>query len=71
MRKSVKIFWTVFAIGFAVVISVVMMANFGVFGKMPSLKDLENPTLLQSSEVIAADGTLMGNIIWKTVTEVM
>ena len=60
MRKSVKIFWAVFAIGFAVVISVVMMANFGVFGKMPSLKELENPSLLQSSEVIAADGTLMG-----------
>src|SRR6185295_13611533 len=60
MKKSIKIFWGVFFIGFAVVISIVMMANFGVFGKMPSLKELENPSLLQSSEVIAADGTLMG-----------
>jgi penicillin-binding protein 1A len=33
---------------------------FGVFGKLPSLKELENPTILQSSEVFAADGTLMG-----------
>ena len=27
---------------------------------MPSLKDLENPAMQQASEVIAADGTLMG-----------
>src|SRR6202008_4445222 len=32
----------------------------GVFGKMPSLSDLENPSILQASEVYAADGTLMG-----------
>ena len=36
------------------------MANFGVFGKMPSLSELENPSILQSSEVYAVDGTLMG-----------
>ena len=60
MRKSVRIFWRIFLIGFAVFITVILLANFGVFGEMPSLKDLENPSLLQSSEVIAADGTLMG-----------
>src|SRR5438128_4576797 len=60
MKKSVRIFWRIFLIGFAALIIVIMLANFGVFGEMPSLKDLENPTLLQSSEVIAADGTLMG-----------
>jgi penicillin-binding protein 1A len=31
-----------------------------VFGKMPSLTELENPSILQSSEVYAEDGTLMG-----------
>lgn len=36
------------------------MANFGVFGKMPSLAELENPSILQASEVYAEDGTLMG-----------
>ncbi|RYF93089.1 MAG: penicillin-binding protein, partial [Chitinophagaceae bacterium] len=39
---------------------ILVLANFGVFGKMPSLKDLENPSMLQSSEVYAEDGTLMG-----------
>jgi len=31
-----------------------------MFGEMPSLKQLENPSILQSSEVFAADGTMMG-----------
>lgn len=60
MRRSVRIFWYLFLTGFVGSILVVMLANFGVFGKMPSLRDLENPSILQSSEVIASDGTLMG-----------
>src|SRR5215204_5746992 len=60
VRKSVKIFWYIFLTGFLGFILMIVLANFGVFGKMPSLKDLENPTILQASEVYAADGTLMG-----------
>lgn len=58
--KGVRIFWLVFFSGFGFVVLVIILAIFGVFGKMPSLKQLENPSLLQSSEVYAADGTLMG-----------
>lgn len=32
----------------------------GVFGKLPSLQELENPSILQASEIIAVDGTPMG-----------
>ena len=60
MKKSVRIFWRIFLIGFAAFLVLVAMANFGVFGKMPTLQQLENPSILQSSEVIAVDGTLMG-----------
>ncbi len=60
MKKSVRIFWRIFLIGFASVILLILLANFGVFGKMPSLAELENPTIHQASEVIATDGTLMG-----------
>lgn len=60
MKKSVRIFWRIFLIGFGALILLIAMANFGVFGKMPSLKDLENPSIMQSSEVYAMDGTLMG-----------
>ena len=60
MKRSVRIFWYLFLAGFGFFVAIVLMANFGVFGKMPSLKDLENPSILQSSEVLAQDGTLMG-----------
>jgi penicillin-binding protein 1A len=60
MKKAVRIFWRIFAIGFAAFILLILLANFGVFGKMPSLEELENPSLLQASEVYAENGTLMG-----------
>lgn len=60
MKKAVKIFWRLFLFGFAAFILLILLANFGVFGKMPSLKELENPAIQQASEVYAVDGTLMG-----------
>src|SRR4051812_10609974 len=58
--RPVLIFWrAVLALSLVLVI-VITMAAAGVFGKMPSMKELENPTLLQTSEVYAIDGTLMG-----------
>lgn len=60
MKKSVRIFWRIFLFGFLAFVLVIVLANFGVFGKMPSLHELENPSIQQASEVIANDGTLMG-----------
>jgi len=60
MKKSVRIFWRIFFILFGLGILTVLLANWGVFGKMPSLAELENPAITQASEVLAADGTLMG-----------
>src|SRR5436305_14924116 len=60
MKKSVKILWGVFFIGLASCILVILLANWGVFGKMPSIEDLENPSASLASEVIADDGTVMG-----------
>ncbi|TCZ74550.1 transglycosylase domain-containing protein [Flaviaesturariibacter aridisoli] len=59
-RRSVRIFWSVFLGGLGLFFLIIVLALMGVFGRMPSLKQLENPSLLQSSEVYAADGTLMG-----------
>jgi penicillin-binding protein 1A len=60
MKKPVRIFWRLFFIGLGLFIAILLLANFGVFGKMPSLEELENPTIAQASEVYASDGTLMG-----------
>ena len=60
MKKAVRIFWRIFAGGFIAFTLMVILAIFGVFGKMPTLQELENPSMLQASEVYSEDGTLMG-----------
>ncbi|ULT43408.1 hypothetical protein KRR40_08175 [Niabella defluvii] len=57
-----------FFIGFILFIAVILMANYGVFGKMPSIEELENPTIAQASEVYASDGTLWENTTCLLVT---
>jgi len=65
MKRSVKIFWRIFLFGFLALVTVIMLANFGVFGKMPSIDELQNPSILQASEVYAEDGTLMGKYYYE------
>ena len=60
MKRSVKIFWQIFFGGFIAFVLLVLLASWGVFGRMPKLKELENPSILQATEVFADDGTLMG-----------
>ncbi len=60
MSKPVRIFWRIFFGGFAFVIVLLAMLNFGWIGSMPDLDDIENPSASLASQVYAEDGTLMG-----------
>jgi penicillin-binding protein 1A len=60
MTKPVKIFWRIFFGGFAAIILLMLMINWGWIGDMPSIDDIENPTASQASQVFADDGTPMG-----------
>jgi len=60
MSKSVRIFWRIFFIGVGAFILLLFLINWGLFGKMPSLAQLENPAITLATEVYADDGTLMG-----------
>ncbi len=69
MKKSAKpsrkgrnynsLFWKIFLTGLGAFVLLLLLINFGVFGKMPSLSQLENPSIIEASEVIAIDGTPM------------
>lgn len=59
-KKSVRILWKSFLYGFIGFNLFLLLANFGVFGKMPSIEELQNPTASLSSQVYADDGTLLG-----------
>jgi penicillin-binding protein 1A len=49
MSNSVKLFWKIFLWGWVIFIVFLFAVNFGLFGKLPSLAELENPSMLSSS----------------------
>lgn len=59
-RKAVRILWKSFFICFGIFILLLLAANFGLFGEMPSIDEIQNPSASLSSQVYAEDGTLMG-----------
>jgi penicillin-binding protein 1A len=63
INPNVKILWTIVFVGMALFTLILAAANFGVFGKLPSLQQLENPQANLATEIYADDGTtLMGKI---------
>src|SRR5580692_2467841 len=60
MSKASRIFWRLFFFGITVFIVFIVMINFDLFGPLPSLKQLENPSIMLATEVYAEDGTSMG-----------
>ncbi|MBC7889322.1 MAG: transglycosylase domain-containing protein [Ferruginibacter sp.] len=70
MNQSVKILWRLFFGGLLLIVLIFTLANFGAFGKMPSLEDLENPEADLASEVYTSDGKLMGKYYAENRSEI-
>ncbi|MES2704409.1 MAG: transglycosylase domain-containing protein [Bacteroidota bacterium] len=60
MSKPIKTLWITFACLFVLFPLLILAINHGLVGYMPSLSELENPQSAISSDVYAADGTLLG-----------
>src|SRR5205814_9907711 len=60
VKKSVRILWKVFFISIGVGVLVIVAADLGWLGSMPSIEELQNPSASLASQVYADDGTLMG-----------
>jgi len=65
MPKTINLFWKIFFIAWGAFIVFIFAINIGIFGKLPSLVELENPSMLSSSEIYASDGSLMGKYYLK------
>lgn len=59
-RKAVRILWKSFFVLFGAFVLLLLAANFGLLGEMPSIDEIQNPSASLSSQVYAEDGTLMG-----------
>ncbi len=60
MSKATRVFWRLFFFGITVFLVFIIMINLNLFGTLPSLKQLENPSIMLATEVYAEDGTSMG-----------
>ena len=63
--KPVRIFWKFFLYAWGAVFLLIVLIYFGLFGKLPSIEELENPSMMSSSEIYADDGTMMGKFYLK------
>src|SRR5690606_9200709 len=59
-NKYLKWFWMLFLAGIFGIISIFALANWGVFGEMPTFEELENPSSSVATEIISADGKTLG-----------
>ena len=59
-KKYIRIFWYLYTAGVVAVFLMFFMIAQGWLGFMPSFEDLENPESLLASEVVSADGVVMG-----------
>ncbi len=63
ITKAIKYIWIAFLcffLGFPLYVFTVSIDLFGLYGGMPSIKEVENPENDLSSEVISADGVTLG-----------
>ena len=59
-KKIIKGFWiTYFALCLLIVLFFICV-GYGLFGKMPTFEELENPKSNLATEVISCDGKLLG-----------
>lgn len=59
-KKYTRIFWVIVLIPVGLLLFGVFGAAGGLFGKLPSFEELENPQTYLASEVISSDGQLLG-----------
>lgn len=59
-RKYVLYFWLAMLAGPVLIMLHLLLISVGLYGALPSLEELENPKSNQASEVLSADGKLLG-----------
>ena len=59
-RQSVKVFWILFSIGVFSFVSIFLAAGFGLLGKMPEFRQLENPKTNLATQIYSSDNMVIG-----------
>ena len=63
-RRSIKIFWIAFSIGVFSFVSIFLAAGFGLLGKMPEFRQLENPKTNLATQIYSSDNKVIGKFYY-------
>ena len=63
-QRSVKIFWVVFSIGVFSFVSIFLATGFGLLGKMPEFRQLENPKTNLATQIYSSDNKVIGKFYY-------
>ena len=60
MKRNVRLIWVSFFVFIVGMVVLIVATNMGLFGKMPSLEEIQNPAASIASEVYSDNGQAMG-----------
>ncbi len=69
-NKYNRYIWKFFIGCFAFVVILIALTTLGVFGSLPTLRDLENPKSSQASVIYSADKQILGKWYWQNRSNV-
>ncbi len=61
-KRYIKWFWGTFTLFIMLLFFLFLLASWGVFGKMPTFEQLENPRTDLAAQIISSDGVQLGTI---------
>ena len=59
--KAIKWFWIILASPVALILLLLLLIRIGLFGKLPTFEELENPTSNLATEIYSEDGKMIGS----------
>ncbi len=63
-RREIKLFWCVFFFGLFSFVGLFVAAGFGLFGKMPEFRQLENPKTNLATQIFSSDNKILGKFYY-------
>lgn len=70
LRKFILWFWSIILIGILILVLIFSLIWNGKLGFMPSFAELENPNTNLASEIISADGVIIGKYYYENRTNI-
>ena len=59
--KAIKWFWIILASPVALILLLLLLIRIGLFGKLPTFEELENPKSNLATEIYSEDGKMIGS----------